>query len=42
MLQILMVVLIMMIAMWKLSDAIQTKKRIIYVEVLSKTEKIDR
>ena len=32
----------MMIAMWKLSDAIQTKKRIIYVEVLSKTEKIDR
>ena len=41
-LQLLLSVLIMMISMWKLSDAIQTKKRIVYVEVLNKGEKIDR
>ena len=41
-LQVLLFILILMIAMWKLSDAIQTKKKIVYVEVLNKNEKIDR
>lgn len=41
-LQILLLALVAMISMWKLSEAIQTKKRIIYVEVLNKNEKIDR
>ena len=41
-LQLLLLVLIVMISMWELSEAIQTKKRIIYVEVLNKNEEIDR
>ena len=41
-LQLLLAFLIVMIGMWNLSEAIQTKKRIIYVEVLNKNETIDR